>query len=138
MKPTKMKKKTLIILSCLVTGNALACDMPSIELELSDKKPILEKLELNQDEILKEMKKRGIVTELPGLTTTFVNYGVLAKELRKAGQSKENVVFVVKNVKEAFEIFSDERLSKRNLTNILDNMGILERDEVSGTGTICM
>lgn len=138
MKPTKMKKKTLIILSCLVTGNALACDKPKVELELSDKKPVFEKLELNQDEVFKEMKKRGIVTELPGLSMPFVNYGVLAKELEKAGQSKENVVFVVENVKEAFEIFSDERLSKRNLTNILDNMGILERDEVSATGTICM
>lgn len=138
MKPTKMKKKTLIILSCLVTGNALACDKPKVELELSDKKPVLEKLELNQDEIFKEMKRRGIVTELSGLSMPFVNYGVLAKELKKAGQSKENVVFVVENVKEAFEIFSDERLSKRNLTNILDNMGILERDEVSATGTICM
>jgi len=133
-----MKKRTLIILSCLVTGNALACDKPKIELELSDKNPVFEKLEFNQDEILKEMKKRGIVTELPGLSKPFVNYGVLAKELKKAGQSKENVVFVVENVKEAFELYTDERLSKRNLTNILDNMGILEKDEVSATGTICM
>jgi len=138
MKTKKMKKRTLIILSCLVTGNALACDKPKIELELSDKNPVFEKLEFNQDEILKEMKKRGIVTELPGLSKPFVNYGVLAKELKKAGQSKENVVFVVENVKEAFELYTDERLSKRNLTNILDNMGILEKDEVSATGTICM
>jgi hypothetical protein len=68
----------------------------------------------------------------------LVNYGTLAKELKNAGQSDENVIFVVQNVKEAFDVYSLEELSKRNLTDILDEMGILERDAVSKTGTICM
>ncbi|MFT6631936.1 MAG: hypothetical protein ACJAS4_001897 [Bacteriovoracaceae bacterium] len=138
MKPVNMKKKTLLILGCLVSGNALACDNPQVEVPKSETTPVLERQVLSQDEIMQEMKKRGIVSELPGLMMPLVNYGTLAKELKNAGQSDENVIFVVQNVKEAFDVYSLEELSKRNLTDILDEMGILERDAVSKTGTICM
>ena len=138
MKPVSMKKRTLLILSCLVSGNALACEKPKLEVPKEETKPVLERFVLSKDEIMQEMKKRGIVSELPGLKMPLVNYGTLAKELKKAGQSEENVVFVVENVKEAFDAYSLEELSKRNLTEILDDMGILERDDISKTGTICM
>ena len=138
MKPVNMKKRTLLILSCLVSGNALACEKPELDVPKEENKPVLERFVLSKDEIMQEMKKRGIVSELPGLKMPLVNYGTLAKELKKAGQTEENVVFVVENVKEAFDVYSLEELSKRNLTEILDDMGILERDDISKTGTICM
>ena len=68
----------------------------------------------------------------------LVNYGTLVKELKKAGQSDESTAFVVENVKEAFDVYSFEDISKRNLTEILDEIGILERSVGSDTGTICM
>ena len=57
MKPVNMKKRTLLILSCLVSGNALACEKPKLEVPKEDTKPVLERFVLSKDEIMQEMKK---------------------------------------------------------------------------------
>ena len=64
MKPRKLKKRTLLILSCLVTGNSLASDFPVLELETGNRNPVIERFILMQDEVMSELKKRGIVSDL--------------------------------------------------------------------------
>jgi hypothetical protein len=132
-----MKKKTLCILSCLISSNGFSQDMdckPQFS-RASCPTEIVKKLQ--EDFVIEELKSKGILTTIPGIDMHLVNYGLLAEELVNAGNSKKEAVFVVRNVKAAFDILELNRIKRKNLTEILDSMGVLNRDTISGS-TICM
>lgn len=132
-----MKKKTLCILSCLLTTPAFAHDTDcKTDMCQEFKNSVFTEKE-QQDIILEELKSRGIVTNLPGINVPLVNYGVMAEELIKNGKTEKEILFVIKNVKVAFDVLEVNRVKKKTLTEILDSMGILETDARSGS-TICM